>query len=109
MINFSQNLTDITAPIDSISIYQSICYQYKSYIITTGIGIISLNILLHWFCWWFFNHGYKKIEIEEGAFKRYIGNLDNLETRAYWDIFIKHKLNLLMMGFISVIVWLQIR
>lgn len=98
-MNYSFNITpEPYAPINTVDIYQHICTQYNNYFVNLGIGIIILNILTHWFTWWFFNHGYKKTDIMKDT---------SLNNRVYWDIFIKARLNKLMMGFITVMVWLQ--
>lgn len=108
-INLSNiNFTGFVAPrqINVLDVYQSICTQLNDYFIRTGIILICLYIFFSWFSWWFFNHGYKRISYDSSeGFGRFIGNLDNLDTRIYWDIWIKDKLSKLMMGYIFIVVY----
>ena len=103
------NLSQFTFSNQRINIkevYQSICTQLGDYFIRTGIILICLFIFFSWFNWWFFNYGFKKIDYDKGSkFGRFIGNLDNKETRIYWDMWIRHKLSLLLIGYIVVVIY----
>jgi len=81
-------------------LYKTLCPQFSSYFINYGIAIIIGYIIISWGLWWFFKHGYKKIDNI---------NLNSLDTRIYWDTFIRHKLSLFMLGYISVVVYLSIK
>ena len=110
-INFSaidvSQFTFSNQRIDILQVYKSICGQLNSYFIRTGLIIISLYILFSWFNWWFFNHGYKKIPYYDHniGFGKFIGDLDNINTRIYWDIWIKDKLSKVMMGYIFIVIY----
>lgn len=91
--------------------YKDICTQMSDYFVRTGIIIVCLYIFFSWFNWWFFNKGYKLISYkyydQTTSFGKYIGNLNNLKTRIYWDIFIKDKLSKFMLGYIVVVIYLN--
>ena len=84
--------------LDAKDIYQNVCQQLNSYFIRTGLVLIILSILIHWFCWWFFNYGYKNLEIKK---------LYDRDTRIYWDMWIKARLMKLLIGYIVVVVYLS--
>jgi len=116
-MNISINdFTNYNAPAIDIGVYyKDVCQQLNKYFIRTGLIIIILYIFIHWFNWWFFNYGYKKFNNfiflsfdEKSKIRKYIGNLNNLETRIYWDIWIKNKLMKLMVGYISIVVYLNL-
>ena len=88
-----------------INIKDLYCNQLNDYFINTGIIIVVLYIFFSWFNWWFFNKGYKLIPNET---IKYIGNLNKLETRIYWDTFIKDKLSKFMLGYIVVVIYLNL-
>lgn len=86
--------------------YKDICSQLNSYFIRTGIILVCLYIFFSWFNWWFFNYGYKKIDYDKHSwFGKFIGDLDNIDTRVYWDIWIRNKLSKLLVGYIIVVVY----
>lgn len=88
-------------------VYQTICPQFTGYFINMGIGILIAFFIIRWLKWWFFRWGYKKCTyINNNAFWKYIGDLDILQNRIYWDVFIDDKLTKLMMGFIVVVIYL---
>ena len=88
-------------------IYQTICPQFNDYIINMGIGILIFFLFMRWLKWWFFKYGYKKLTYnDKSPTWRYIGDLNKLNTRVYWDIFIENLLSKFMMGFIVVVVYL---
>ena len=88
-----------------INIRDLYCNQLNSFFIRTGIIIVCVYIFFSWFNWWFFNKGYKLIPDKD---INYIGNLHNLETRIYWDIFIKDKLSKFMLGYIVVVIYFNL-
>ena len=109
-INISINdLSKFVIPnqkIDILQVYNSICNQLGSYFVRTGLILICLFIFFSWFNKWFFNSGYKIIDYDKSSsFGKFIGDLDNIDTRIYWDIWIRHKLSLLLVGFIAVVVY----
>lgn len=108
-INLSNiNLSRFTTPqrINVLDVYKDICTQLSDYFVRTGLIIICLYIFFSWFNWWFFNKGYKLISYDSSkGFGRFIGNLDYVETRIYWDIWIKDKLSKVMMGYIFIVVY----
>ena len=112
-INLSiTDLTKFNAPqtYNVRNIYTSVCTQLNDYFIRTGLILICLYIFFSWFNWWFFNHGYKKISYDSSkGFGGFIGNLDNRDTRIYWDIWIKDKLSKLMIGYILIVVYFNLR
>ena len=108
-INLSiMNITGFNAPqrINIVGYYKDICTQLSDYFVRTGLIIVCLYLFFSWFNWWFFNHGYKKISYDSSkGFCRFIGNLEYVETRIYWDIWIKDKLSKLMMGYIVIVIY----
>lgn len=114
------SITDLqnynTPKMDIRYYYGSVCSQLNNYFIKTGLIIICLYIFICWFNWWFFNYGYKHFNNfifltfdEKSKIRKYIGDLDNLNTRIYWDIWIKNKLMKLMVGYITVVVYLNFK
>ena len=107
--NISFNLSQFTFPnqrIDVLQVYKSICGQLGSYFVRTGLILIISFIFFSWFNKWFFNKGYKKIEYDKTSpLGRFIGDLDNINTRIYWDGWIRHKLSLVLLGYIAVVVY----
>lgn len=85
-------------------LYKTICPQLNSHIINFGIGIIIIWVLLSWFLWWYFNFGYKKFMINNS----FVGNMEFIETRIYWDTWIRARVMTLCIGYIALVVWLSI-
>ena len=118
------NLTNISINVSGIDVsefvmphrmdmrvfYKSMCQQFSSYFVNTGIVLVCLYIFFCWFNWWFFNYGYK-LEMfsydKSSKFGRYIGDLNNRDTRIYWDIWIRNKLSKLLVGYIVVVIYLN--
>lgn len=111
--NFSFSNLTIYAP--KINIKDLYCNQLNDYFVRTGILIVILYIFFSWFNWWFFNYGYIKLNdyfyLKDDINPRvrdFFYNLNKLETRIYWDIFIKDKLSKLMLGYIVVVIYLNL-
>ena len=105
-INNLSQFTFSNQRIDIMQVYKSICGQLNSYFIRTGLILICLFIFFSWFNKWFFNKGYKLISYDSSkGFGRFIGNLDSIDTRIYWDNWIRHKLSLVLLGYIAVVVY----
>lgn len=111
--NLSNRINDIPAKCmlskNSYSLdclYNSICPQFNHYFIKIGLIIIISYIIISWFLWWFLNYGYKKLKNKK---MQYIGNLDILETRIYWDTFIRAKITKVMLGYIAIVVYLSLK
>ena len=86
-------------------LYNTICPQLNSYFINTGIAIILIYILMSWLLWWYFKYGYKKFPIPANKF---IGDMRNIETRIYWDCWIRARLTTLCIAYIAMVVWLSV-
>lgn len=86
-------------------IQKGICQQLNEYFVKTGIIIVILYIVLSWFLWWFFKYGYKILPKKKYS---YIGNLEILETRVYWDTWIRSKITKVMLGYIIVNIWFNL-
>ena len=102
------DLTKFNAPtrMDAGVYYRTVCEQLNTYFIRTGIILVILYVFICWFNWWFFNYGYKKLNYDSSkGFGKFIGNLDNRDTRIYWDIFIKEKLTKLLVCYIVVVIY----
>jgi len=84
--------------------YKTICPQLNHHFITLGITIIIIYIVVSWFLWWYLNYGYKGFYIKPNSI---IGDLNNLETRIYWDTWIRARLTTLCIGYIAMVVWLS--
>jgi len=93
--------------IEAREFYLNYCNQFNSYFLKTGIVILISYAVIHWLNWWFFNKGYKLLGNDLRTKNKFIGNLDEADTRAYWDTWIKSKLMKAMAGFIAVIVYLS--
>ena len=112
------NLTNFTITNTNMDIgiyYKDVCEQLNHYFVTTGLILICLYVFICWFNWWFFNYGFKKIDYfkeidynKSSEIRKFIGDLNNLETRAYWDIYIKSKLMKLLVGYIVIVVYLNL-
>ena len=106
------NLTNINAPkVDAGFYYRNVCEQINNYFVRTGIIIIILYLFFCWFNWWFFNYGYKlKIFNYDklSKFGKFVGDLNNLDTRVYWDNFIKSRLLKLTIGYIVVTIYFNL-
>jgi hypothetical protein len=87
-------------------LYKTICPQFNKYLIKTGLIIIITYIILSWLLWWFFKYGYKLTQYREIKF---IGNLHHINTRIYWDTWIRARISKAMLGYISIIVYLSIK
>ena len=107
--NLNKSITNFNTPKIDVGIYyRNVCEQINNHFIRTGIIIVILYLFFCWFNWWFFNYGYKYITYDSSkGFGRFIGNLDNLDTRIYWDNFIKTKLLKLAIGYIVVIIYFK--
>jgi len=90
---------------NGLGLYPSMCEQLNSYFIKMGLAIIILYIVSSWFLWWFFKHGYKMLNNKKIGF---IGDLSQLETRIYWDNWIRLRISKIMLGYILVNVWFNI-
>lgn len=86
-------------------LHATICPQFTDYFIRTGIIIILFYILLSWLLWWYFKFGYLKFKPPADNF---FGDMMNIETRIYWDTWIRARISNLMIGFIAAVVWLSI-
>jgi hypothetical protein len=106
-INLSINdFTFSNQRINVLDVYKSVCNQLGTYFIRTGLILICLFIFMCWFNKWFFNSGFKLISYNKSStFGKYIGDLDNKDTRIYWDIWIRHKLSQVLVGYIAVVVY----
>jgi len=108
-INLTNFNSGIIQKVDGRVFYKSVCSQINNYFIKTGLIIVIIYIFFCWFNWWFFNYGYKKLKYDNNSkFWKYIGNLDYLENRIYWDNFIKMKLLKLTIGFIVVMLYFNL-
>lgn len=93
-------------------IYQTICGQLNHWFLVMGILIILLWLVMSWLKWYFFRFGYKKIlrfYDPTSAFWKYVGNLEYNGTRIYWDIWLDRRLTKFMLGYIVVMLWLNLR
>jgi hypothetical protein len=94
----------------SVCLIKTICPQINSWIIRTGLIIIISYILFSWLLWWFFKYGYKALPAydNEKYIHKFFGNFNHKETRIYWDTWIRARLSKLMLGYIIIIVYLNI-
>jgi hypothetical protein len=91
---------------ESLNIKELVCFQLNSQLIKTGFIIVIAYILYTWLGNYFFMHGYKRFKYDkDSAIGRFIGDLDSLQTRIYWDSFIKDKFAKVMIGFIVMILY----
>jgi len=88
-------------------LYKIICVQMNDYFVRVGLFIIIFYIFLSWFLYWFFNKGYKNVKPKDTRFWRYIGNLEILETRVYWDQWIRFRMSKVMLGYIAIVVYMN--
>lgn len=112
LTNITINLNALNQSIskDPINIKDFVCYQLNHQLIKTGIIIVVLYILYTWFSVYFFNSWYKKFKYDKcSAIGRFIGDLDILNTRLYWDIFIRDKFAKVMIGYIVMIIYFLIK
>ena len=96
---FNPNVTQYHNEVNIAEFYQNICGQLNHHITYTGLWILIIAIFIHWFNWWFFNHGYKYFNVK---------SLEDIDNRIYWDTWIKAKLIKLMMGYITLVVYFNL-
>ena len=95
-----------TFKMDGLGFINNWCMQLNSYFIRTGIIIIIAYIVMSWGTWWFFNHGYKHFKYnKDDIISRFVGHLERIETRQYWDRIIKDSFAKIMLCFIVVLVY----
>ena len=100
-----------TSKVDAGIYYRNVCGQIDVYLLKTGIIIVLVYLFFCWFNWWFFNYGYKFKLFnydKNSKFGRFIGDLNNLDTRIYWDNFIKSRLLKLTIGYIVVVIYFNL-
>ena len=85
-------------------IIKNFCPQLSHYFVNTGIIIIALYIAVSWVLWWYMKKGYMKYPLPNTAF---YGDINRLETRVYWDNWVKTRLTKLLIGFIVVVIYLN--
>jgi len=85
-------------------IIKNFCPQLPQYFIKAGIVIVASYILISWLLWWYMKYGYLKHPLPKTAF---YGDINRLETRVYWDNWVKTRITKLMVGYIAVVVYLN--
>lgn len=90
-------------------IFKLVCNQLNHWVIKTGIIIIVSFIIMSWILWYFLKYGYKYIPDYSGneMLIKIFGDMRNLETRIYWDMFIRNKFLKIMTAYIAVVVYLN--
>lgn len=83
-------------------IYKTLCPQIPAWLVKTGLYIIIIYILVSWLLWFYFRFGYK---IWKPNPNKFIGDMSNIETRIYWDSWIRIRLTKVMLGYIAVVVY----
>jgi len=81
-------------------IYKTICPQFNKYFIRIGLIIIIGYIIIMFLKWWFFKYGYLIFKIT---------SLNDIDKRIYWDTFINSRLAKIMLGYITIVVYLSLR
>ena len=108
-INNLSQFTFSNQRINILQVYESICGQLNSYFVNMGITIVCLYIFFSWFNWWFFNYGFKKIDYDKSSnFGKFIGDLNDKDTRIFWDTWIKERLSKLLVGYIIVVIYFNL-
>lgn len=104
---------DSTGRVSVECISRDICPQISKYIPSMGLKIIIGYVVISWLLWWFMKWGYKLIDYSEYDPKSLVwgivGDLRELNTRIYWDSFVRDKLGKLCLGFVIVITYLYWR
>ena len=90
--------------LDSECILRTFCPQLSRWYIHTGIIIIVTYLLLSWLLWAFLKYWYKYLPNRSLYI---LGNLHILETRIYWDTWVRARISKLMLGYIIVVVYLN--
>ena len=87
-----------------------ICPQIPAYFVKTGFSIVVIFVLISWLLAWFMNHGYKLLKYGindlESGLKGFTGDFRELDTRIYWDSFVRDKLSKLLLGFVIIMIYL---
>ena len=86
-------------------LHRLICPQLNSYFIRTGIILVISYIVIGWLLWWFLNYGYKYTSNEK---HKHIGNFHDLETRIYWDTWVRARLSNVMLFYIVIVIWFNL-
>ena len=69
--------------LDVRGLIKNICSQYNTHMVKMGIIIVVSYIFLCWFNWWFYNHGYKKMENIKYPV---LGRIYEVNRRIYLDV-----------------------
>ena len=96
-------------------LYATICPQMNQHIITLGLWILGIGIIFSWLSWWFFNHGYKKVNwlklMNRSEYYKIFGEYGNLmyyENRIFWMLWLKDRFFKFMLLYIAMVVWMSI-
>jgi len=79
---------------------RNLCSQVSDHYLKAGLIILCIYVLGTWGLWWFFNHGYKKIDNDY---------FHDLNKRIYWDTYIRSRMMRYMAVYIALFVFLQWR
>lgn len=92
---------------DAGCLTRNLCPQINSHIIKVGIIIIVCYIIYSWLSDWFFKKGYKLIPVYDynNGFGKFIGNLNNEDTRIYWINWLKNRWITLFIAYITMIIY----
>lgn len=82
-----------------------ICPQINAHMLNVGIGLIIAYVVVGWGSWWFFNYGWKRIPPYDTSkgFGKYIGDIAKIETRIYWDTWLKARVSRAMLFYITIL------
>lgn len=115
-INFSEIALNSTAPniyaCKGANMYsveclnRLICPQISQHFIKMGIIIVIIYVLSSWLLNWYFSKGYLKYFPPNNKF---FGNFEEIETRAYWELWINKRISNFMLAYIIMVVYLSIK
>lgn len=86
-------------------LYNQICPQLNNYFVKIGLIILIAVAVFSWGTWYLFNHGYKKMNFIKVIGTRY--DLNEIDNRIYWDMWIRARLYKVMTIFIAIVVYLN--
>ena len=82
-------------------LYKILCPQFNAYFIRVGLILIISYIIMTWLLWWFFKYGYKKV-----GYTVFFGDFQLLETRYYWDSWIRARMSWAFLIYVVIVVWM---
>ena len=79
-----------------------ICPQLNNHFWNTGLFIVIIYFIMAWLIWYYFAHGWKIYPMPNNQF---FGDFNNIQTRAYWELWINRRITNIMFIYICMILF----